>query len=64
MPKEKMRRKAADNPYLHKDFHGALSCGMEYLHARFGAEAVAPIEQRLDRPPGCKVFVPQSVILS
>ena len=34
------------------------------LHARFGAEAVAPIEQRLDRPPGCKVFVPQTVNLS
>ena len=25
MPREVMRRKAADNPYLHKDFHGALS---------------------------------------
>jgi len=40
MPKETMRRKAADNPYLHKDFHGALSCGIEYLHEHFGEDAV------------------------
>lgn len=40
MPKEVMRRTAADNPYLHKDFHGAMSCGIQYLHERFGAEAV------------------------
>lgn len=31
------------------------------LHARFGAEAVPHIEQLLDGPPGCKVFVPESV---
>lgn len=35
-----MVRKAADNPYLHKDFHGALNVGIDYLHQRFGAEAV------------------------
>lgn len=35
-----MRRKAADNPYLHKDFHGALSGGVEYLHRHFGADSV------------------------
>jgi hypothetical protein len=40
MGKEVMRRKASDNPYLHKDFHGALSEGIEYLHERFGEEAV------------------------
>jgi hypothetical protein len=40
MPKEIMRRRAADNPYLHKDFHGALSCGIQYLHDRYGAESV------------------------
>jgi len=40
MPKEIMRRKAADNPYLHKDFHGALSNGIEYLHRRYGADSV------------------------
>lgn len=40
MPREVMRRSAADNPYLHKDFHGALSAGLQYLEDRFGAEAV------------------------
>ena len=40
MPKEIMRRKAADNPYLHKDFHGALNKGIEYLHRHYGADSV------------------------
>jgi len=40
MAKEVMRRSASDNEYLHKDFHGALSCGIEYLHRNFGPEAV------------------------
>jgi len=40
MPKEIMRRKAADNEYLHKDFHLALNAAIEYLHKRQGAEAV------------------------
>ena len=40
MAKEVMRREAADNEYLHKDFHGALSCGIEYLHEKYGEEAV------------------------
>jgi len=40
MPKETMHRCAADNEYLHRDFHGALSCGIQYLHDHFGAEAV------------------------
>ncbi len=35
-----MRRTAADNPYLHKDFHGAMSTGIQYLHERYGEEAV------------------------
>jgi hypothetical protein len=35
-----MRRHASDNVYLHRDFHGALSAGIEYLHRRYGAEAV------------------------
>ena len=38
--KEVMTRRAADNVYLHKDFHGALSCGIDYLHRHFGAPAV------------------------
>ena len=40
MPKQVMRRQAADNEYLHKDFHGALSGGIEYLHNRYGEGAV------------------------
>ena len=40
MPKEVMRRSASDNAYLLKDFHGALSAGLEYVHRRYGAEAV------------------------
>lgn len=40
MGKEVMRRTAGDNEYLHRDFHGALSAGIEYLHANHGEEAV------------------------
>jgi len=40
MPREVLHRSATDNEYLHKDFHGALSTGIEYLHRRYGAEAV------------------------
>ncbi|MGD0111021.1 MAG: hypothetical protein ABSD48_04095 [Armatimonadota bacterium] len=40
MAKQVSRRTAADNEYLHKDFHGALSAGIEYLHQRYGAQAV------------------------
>ena len=40
MPKQVMRRKGSDNAYLHKDFHGALSGAIEYLHRTYGADAV------------------------
>ena len=40
MTTEIIRRNAADNVYLHKDFHGALSTGLTYLEQRYGAEAV------------------------
>ena len=40
LAKEIMDRRASDNVYLHKDFHGALSAGIEYLHENFGEEAV------------------------
>ncbi|MFH0796159.1 MAG: hypothetical protein V2A65_03775 [Candidatus Omnitrophota bacterium] len=36
MTKETMSRKASDNIYLHKDFHGALSAGIEYLDRHYG----------------------------
>ena len=35
-----MDRRASDNQYLHKDFHGALSSALIYLQDRFGPEAV------------------------
>jgi hypothetical protein len=40
MAREVLRKTARENPYLHKDFHGALSVGLEYLESRFGEEAV------------------------
>ena len=40
MAREIMRRKASDNVYLHKDFHGALSNGIQFIHDTYGAEAV------------------------
>lgn len=54
-----MHRRAADNPYLHRDFHAALNCGIRYLREQFGMEAVreylrsfatsyyAPLRERL-----------------
>lgn len=38
--KETMSRRAAGNIYFHPDFHGALSCGIEYLHEHYGEDAV------------------------
>lgn len=35
-----MRRRAADNVYLHRDFHGALNQALVYLERQFGAGAV------------------------
>ena len=40
MAKQVMQRTASDNEYLHPDFHGALSAGIEYLHEEYGEEAV------------------------
>ena len=40
MAKEVMRRSAADNEYLHRDFHGALSAGVQYVQDRYGGDAV------------------------
>lgn len=40
MARQIMRREASDNAYLHQDFHGALSAGIEYLHTTCGEEAV------------------------
>jgi len=35
-----MDRRASDNVYLHRDFHGALSAALIYLEERFGEDAV------------------------
>jgi hypothetical protein len=40
MPTEIMRRKPNDNVYHHPDFHGGLSCGIEYLHKNYGPKSV------------------------
>jgi hypothetical protein len=40
MARETMTRRAADNEYLHRDFHGALSTGIAFLESRYGAEEV------------------------
>ena len=40
MPREVMERSASDNEYLHRDFHGALSAGIDYLEGRYGEDAV------------------------
>ncbi len=59
MARHVMERRAADNPYLHKDFHSALHGGIVYLHQHYGEAAVrdylrefsrrwhAPLRQRL-----------------
>ena len=49
MAKEIMDRRASDNVYLHRDFHGALSTGIDYLHERFGEEAVREYLRRFTR---------------
>jgi hypothetical protein len=38
--REVLHRQAAESAYFHQDFHGALSCGIEYLHGHFGENAV------------------------
>jgi len=40
MPRQTITRRASDNEYLHKDFHGALSAGIDYLDQRYGEQAV------------------------
>ncbi len=61
MSKQVMDRRGWDKEYLHKDFHGALSAGIEYLHSHYGPQAVrdyldqfaktfyAPLREKLQR---------------
>jgi len=44
-----MNRRAADNKYLHREFHNYMSMGVEYLGGRFGAEAVEAYLSRFAR---------------
>jgi len=49
MARETMSRKGSDNVYLHKDFHGALSAGIDYIDRNFGEEAVREYLRRFVR---------------
>jgi hypothetical protein len=40
MPTQVMQKKPAENVYHHADFHGALSCGLEYLQDHYGPDSV------------------------
>lgn len=44
--KRVMRRRAADNPYFHRDFHGVLSAGMLDFEACYGPDAVRAFLRR------------------
>ncbi len=44
-----MRRRASDNVYLHRDFHGALNQALIYLERNFGAGAVRAYLRRFAR---------------
>ncbi len=44
-----MERRASDNEYLHKDFHGALSSALIYLEDRYGPDAVREYLRRFAR---------------
>ncbi len=46
---EQMVRHAADNKYLHKDFHGIMNLGISYLQEQFGDEAVIEYLQQYTR---------------
>ena len=37
---EQMVRHASDNKYLHRDFHGIMNLGIEYLQEQFGDDSV------------------------
>ena len=54
-----MDRKAADNEYLHKDFHGGLCYGIKYLDENFGQDATTEYLQQV----GLTFFKPLSEAL-
>lgn len=46
---EQMVRHAADNKYLHKDFHGIMNLGIAYLQEQFGDDSVIEYLQQYTR---------------
>ncbi|OHB55062.1 MAG: hypothetical protein A2Y12_10465 [Planctomycetes bacterium GWF2_42_9] len=44
-----LERKASDNQYLHKDFHGALCYAIKYLDETYGQEATSQYLQQVGR---------------
>jgi hypothetical protein len=40
MTREVMTRSSSDNEYMHRDFYGALSTGIQYLQDTYGPDAV------------------------
>jgi len=49
MSREVMHRKASDNEYLHKDFHGALNFALAYVHEGWGIRGVREYLERFAR---------------
>ena len=49
MEKLVMDRRASDNEYLHKDFHGALSCALDYLNDNYGIDSVKDYLRKFTR---------------
>ena len=41
--------KTSDHEYLHKDFHGALCCGINYLDETYGQDATRQYLQQVGR---------------
>jgi len=44
-----LRGRPSDQPYLHKDFHGALSFAVDYVEDRFGEDALRELLHRVAR---------------
>lgn len=47
MTKKVIDKKASDNKYMHKDFHGALCYGIKYLEDNYGQKAVEEYLQQI-----------------
>ena len=47
MTKKVIDRKASDNEYMHKDFHGALCYAIKYLDDNYGQDAIEEYLQQV-----------------